>query len=381
MAAAAFYVRAQSQGQSANPGQTQTPGAWTLNRNVVVLDPAHGGADGGNLLGDHTYEKDVTLAVATKLRTALTTAGFTVISTRDADLFDPLTYDQRADIANRAHAVACVVIHASASGSGVHLYSSALMPTVKMVANDEIASTAFVATPWERAQVGFISQSQQMTKDLGAALGQAHLPVVIGHGSIRPLDNLTCPAVALEIAPLTAGSDVTPLTDQGYQQRVANTLSAALLAWRDHAVPLAPPSSATGAQTVDPATKTLATKTAVKPAVATEAAGLAVTKAHKPVSVPYNAHATTNKSLVTSSKNPASSSFMSKAPVSKNPASTIKTNGGAGRTWFTGSPTGTSLPATPPTHTTVSPSPSPSSRAITSSHASTGGRASQAVIE
>jgi N-acetylmuramoyl-L-alanine amidase len=61
------------------------------------------------------------------------------------------------------------------------------------------------------------------------------------------LDNLECPAVAIELAPLpVAGSDATPVTDAEYQQRVAATLTAALQAWREHAIPAAPANSTNG---------------------------------------------------------------------------------------------------------------------------------------
>ena len=234
-AAAAFYCKAQPQTQS----QTQT--APTMNRNLVVLDAAHGGADGGILLGDHVYEKDVTLEMEERLRATLTVAGFTVVSTRDSDSFDPLTNDQRAEIANRAHAVACIVLHATTSGSGVHLYTSALQPPEEeSTANYwPTSQRTFVPTPWDSAQSMFVSQSLQMTGDLSAALSAAHLPSLVGHEPIRPLDSLTCPAVAVELAPLpVAGSDAAmPVTNPTYQQRVAETLAAVLMTWRDHAVP------------------------------------------------------------------------------------------------------------------------------------------------
>ncbi|MDR3745700.1 MAG: N-acetylmuramoyl-L-alanine amidase [Acidobacteriaceae bacterium] len=230
-AAAAFMGRAHSQGAA----QTQ-PGS-TMNHNLIVLDPAHGGTESGTLLGDHVFEKDVTLEFATKLRATLTAAGFSVISTRDAELLTPLTNDQRAEIANRSHALACLVIHATASGSGVHLYTSALQPPAEQ--NEWSYSSpapAFVAMPWDQAQVGFVLQSQHLASDLVAALNSANLPVLNGREPLRPLDNLTCPAVAIELAPLrVSGQDATPVTDADYQQRVVSTLFISLLAWRNHA--------------------------------------------------------------------------------------------------------------------------------------------------
>jgi len=281
-AAAAFCLRAQPQGQTSNLAQAQSSAASEMDHDLVVLDPAHGGQDAGATLGDKIYEKDVTLAIAARLRAALTAAGFTVVSTRDADSATPLTSDQRAEIANRAHALACIVLHATASGSGVHLYTSALQPPEEdSSANVPLTPrSVFVPVPWEKAQAASVSQSLRLAGDLSAALGKANLPVVSGREPVRPLDNLICPAVAVELAPLlVAGSDTTPVTDADYQQRVAATLTAALQAWRNHVDPTAPNAAAQGAggaETADPAAQAQAAAVAAR--AAAEAAGRAAAR-------------------------------------------------------------------------------------------------------
>lgn len=241
---AAFYSRAQPQSEASIATQPSASAATSpINPNLVVIDPAHGGPDAGATLGDKILEKDVTLAITARLRAALTAAGFTVVTTRDADLATPLTGDQRAEIANRAHALACLVIHATASGSGgVHLYTSALPPTDSDEgANGPATSpSAFIPVPWERSQAGFVRQSQRLASDLSAALGKANLPVLTGREPLRPLDNMECTAVAIEMAPLqVAGGDITPVTDANYQQGVAAALTTALTVWRDNANPSA----------------------------------------------------------------------------------------------------------------------------------------------
>jgi N-acetylmuramoyl-L-alanine amidase len=56
---------------------------------------------------------------------------------------------------------------------------------------------------------------------------------------MRPLDNLTCPAVSIEIGVLEAGGSFpTPVTDSGYQQRVAESIAESLQAWRNQAEPV-----------------------------------------------------------------------------------------------------------------------------------------------
>ncbi len=204
-------------------------------RAVIVLDPAHGGPDSGATLADHVIEKDVTLAFADRLRAALTSAGFTVIATRDADAPGLLTPDQRAATANRTHAVACLVLHATAVGSGVHLYTSTLPWSSPAPDADADSPAPFVPIPWESAQAGFVDQSRHLADDLKAALAKSAVPTLAGQAPLRPLDNLMCPAVAIEIAPSAASGSSTPASDADYQQRVAASLTAALQAWRTQA--------------------------------------------------------------------------------------------------------------------------------------------------
>jgi N-acetylmuramoyl-L-alanine amidase len=264
-AAAVYSSRAQPPASSSAPAQS--PAASAMNHNLILLDPAHGGPDNGATLDHQALEKDVTLALAAKLRATLTAAGFTVLSTRDADPPDLLSPDQRAETANRAHAVACIVLHATSTGAGVHLYTSTLAADDP----DSSATQSFTPVPWETAQATFVTQSQRLMADLNSALGQSNLPALTGKAPLRPLDNVMCPAVAVEIAPLAnSGSDSTPVTDGSYQQRVANALTAALSLWRTHADPPSPQADGANPQS-DAAAKAMA---------AAEAAGRAASRTH-----------------------------------------------------------------------------------------------------
>jgi N-acetylmuramoyl-L-alanine amidase len=251
-----------------------------MNRNLVVLDAAHGGADPGATIGDHVFEKDVSIALAARLRTALTAAGFTVIATRDANSADPLTTDQRAEIANRTHAVACIVLHATTTGSGVHVYTSPLQPFAPEEGADADSAPVFVPVAWETAQSGFVNQSLRMASDVRAALATGSLPAVVGRAPVRPLDNLMCPAMMIEVAPLiAAGGGVTPVTDADYQQRVVGIVTAALRTWRNHSDVPAPHASTTPKDGTN-AIPGPQDQAATKAKVAANAAGLAAAKAH-----------------------------------------------------------------------------------------------------
>ncbi|TYR78558.1 N-acetylmuramoyl-L-alanine amidase CwlD [Priestia megaterium] len=64
-----------------------------LNGKIIVIDPGHGGPDGGAVGGKDTLEKDITLKISLMLRDYLQEQGALVILTRekDQDLADKAT--------------------------------------------------------------------------------------------------------------------------------------------------------------------------------------------------------------------------------------------------------------------------------------------------
>lgn len=66
---------------------------------TVVIDPGHGGRDGGAVADDGTLEKDLNLAVALKLKSILESADIHVVMTRETDveLASPDSSHKKAD--------------------------------------------------------------------------------------------------------------------------------------------------------------------------------------------------------------------------------------------------------------------------------------------
>jgi N-acetylmuramoyl-L-alanine amidase len=217
--------------QTTAPAAPSAPPTGPLNRTLIVLDPGHGGVDSGSRIGDSTLEKDVTLALALHLRDTLESRGFTVIMTRDTDAAtepnspNPLSLDDRAGIANHNRAVACLLLHATGAGAGVHLYSSELTP----------APAETVQLPWLTAQAAWVNQSQRLKKQIATSLTGARIPIVSATASVRPVDSLTCPAVVVELAPNT--DDASSINSSDYQQRVASAITGAMVFWRNLAQP------------------------------------------------------------------------------------------------------------------------------------------------
>lgn len=209
---------------SCPPIVAQSSQAPSAPRFVVVLNPAHGGDDAGANL-DGQPEKTLNLAISIRLRSLLAARGIDVITTRESDV--SLDSVHRAEIANHARAQACLTIHASETGRGVHLYTSSLAP-----------ARPVLFEPWETAQAAWISHSIALEGTLNSALQHAGISVTVGRTALRATDSMACPAVAVEIAPGAqsggASGQSVPgsLADPGYQAQVADALTAALVEWR-----------------------------------------------------------------------------------------------------------------------------------------------------
>jgi len=204
--------------------QAPTPPAAPTSRFVVVLNPAHGGNDAGANL-DGQPEKAYTLAFSIRLRSLLTARGISVVTTRQSDVtMDPT---QRAGIANHANAQACITLHASETGVGLHLFISSLAPARPQLFE-----------PWKTAQAAWITRSVALEGVLHSVLQHAGITATMGRTALPTIDSMTCPAVAVEISPDSSaggasGSSVPgSLADPSYQAQVAGALANALLEWR-----------------------------------------------------------------------------------------------------------------------------------------------------
>lgn len=78
--------------------ETSSSQQANLSKSIVVIDPGHGGMDGGAQASDGTSEKDINLAISKKLKRQLQKDGVQVILTRSRD---EGLYDKNADGAIR----------------------------------------------------------------------------------------------------------------------------------------------------------------------------------------------------------------------------------------------------------------------------------------
>ena len=113
-------------------------------KNVVFLDPGHGGRDPGAVYNG-LREKDLNMSIYRKLCSELEKLGYTVLTSRDSDVYvDYVT--ERSEMVNKTDADVFISIHFNATGvpganrSGVETYiyepDDDIKPRINKVAHD-----------------------------------------------------------------------------------------------------------------------------------------------------------------------------------------------------------------------------------------------------
>ena len=90
---------------------------------------------------------------------------------------------------------------------------------------------------WKTAQGAWVARSLKLAGVVNSALLQASISTTLARTTLPVVDSMTCPAVAVEIAPERSALHETTagLDNKDYQARVATALAAALVEWRTEA--------------------------------------------------------------------------------------------------------------------------------------------------
>jgi N-acetylmuramoyl-L-alanine amidase len=218
---------------------------------VVVLDPGHGGIDPG-AEHDGETEADLMLTFARELKEVLLRDGrFSVILTRDEDVFVPL--ETRTSIARTAEADLFLSLHADALAEGEA--QGATIYTLSEEATD--AATAALAERHDRddllAGIDLSDQDDVVAKVLmdmartetaprtdrlaDAIVGAIKAAELRMHrrprqeGGFSVLKTPDIPSVLLELGFLSSESDARRLTDPKWRARMAEAIRVALGTW------------------------------------------------------------------------------------------------------------------------------------------------------
>jgi N-acetylmuramoyl-L-alanine amidase len=210
---------------AARPDAMSTSG----NVRVIVIDAGHGGIDSG-ATNAATLEKDLTLAIARRLRTALQSRlGASVVLTRDSDVL--LTSEARTEVANNNQAGLFISLHVGYSPNKTDPGSSIFVMKADFNAGPASQSPGQrLFLPWYMAYRTSSQASQalalQLQQDLNQTLPGWKFP--LRAGPVGVLASVTMPAIAIEFGNLNNDVSVQTLLDPAFQTKVATTMAAAI---------------------------------------------------------------------------------------------------------------------------------------------------------
>jgi N-acetylmuramoyl-L-alanine amidase len=214
---------------------------------TIVIDPGHGGDEDGARGQKGTLEKNVTLAVARRLKGALEgRLGVRVLLTRDADQTVPL--DQRAAVANNNKADLFISLHANASvrsaisGAEVFYLNLADYGDEAQRARSGAESLPVLGGGsreievilWEMAQARYIDQSAAFARTVEAVLRDR---IAMGRRPIqqapfRVLGGANMPAILVEMGFLSNPQQEQQLAGDDYQNAIVQALVEGIVRFR-----------------------------------------------------------------------------------------------------------------------------------------------------
>ncbi len=212
---------------------------------TIVLDAGHGGEDPGALGRGGTREKNVTLAIAKRLKEAIDAEpNMRAVLTRDGDFFIPLA--GRVEKARRVRADLFVSIHADsfmqphARGSSVFALSErgATSTAARWLAkreneadliggvNLDVKDPYLAQTLLDLSQTATIQDSLKLGRSVLAELGDINKlhKAQVEQAGFAVLKAPDIPSILVETAFISNPEEEKRLTDEAYQQKMAHAI-------------------------------------------------------------------------------------------------------------------------------------------------------------
>jgi N-acetylmuramoyl-L-alanine amidase len=210
---------------------------------VVVIDPGHGGSETGAKGPGDTYEKDIVLSIARKLKSILEGSSNTrAVLTRDGD--HAVTLDDRTALANNNKADLFISIHANATvrgyAKGAETYFLSAQATdnearnIAAVENNAIGLNESFSNIegdlklilWDMAQAEYLTESSQFAEAIQQELNST-LSIEnrgIKQAPFRVLMGATMPAVLVEVGFINNPEEENLMKDGEYQLKIARAI-------------------------------------------------------------------------------------------------------------------------------------------------------------
>ena len=175
-------------------------------KSVICIDASHGGSDAGYTSDGQTSEKDLNLIIAKKIGDSLASVGYNVVYTRSDD--SSLSTEDRITSINSQKAKYLISIQMNSSSDSLSKgYSIFTQPNDNMI---------------------------QLAKKLAQTMNSINLSQFEGidsdhYENFPILYDSQIPSILLELGYLSNSEDYTKLTDETFQQKIANAITESFL--------------------------------------------------------------------------------------------------------------------------------------------------------
>lgn len=195
-----------------------------LGHQVIVLDPGHGGRDGGAVSAAGLTEKAVCLDISLRVRRHLSAAGHTVYLTRHLD--QDLSLEERPRRAAAWHADVFVSIHANSStnagASGIETFVLAVPGEVSTNYSTQAQPSQIVhpGNGFDGANMalGFALQRSMLAATAAADRG-------VRRARFSVLRDAPAPAALVEVGFLSNPAEAALLATAAYRERLAQSIA------------------------------------------------------------------------------------------------------------------------------------------------------------
>jgi len=230
---------------AAKPSSNEDKPASLTRMVTIALDPGHGGEDPGAVGRGGSYEKNVVLSIARRLKSRLEQqANVRVMLTRDGDYFVPLHV--RVQKARKVQADLFVSIHAdafiepTARGSSVFALSEkgASSTAARWLANKENAADLIggvnlrsknqqlASVLLDLSTTAQINDSMKLAKSVLGEIGNINRlhKAQVEQAGFAVLKAPDIPSILVETAFISNPEEEAKLTDESYQDKMADAL-------------------------------------------------------------------------------------------------------------------------------------------------------------
>jgi len=226
------------------PSSFVSPQSLNLGVKRIVLDPGHGGDNLGTGSAGGLLEKDVTIAIASRLAELMVKRGFEIVMTRAGD--ESISLRQRSATANEQRGDLFVSIHLNSlqprSVRGIETYylggnDAAERDSLSAVENQQSGyALADMRTMIDRI---FVSAKRDESKKLAETVQRSLVetlrqsdPDIVDRGvKTAPfvvLVGTDMPAILAEVSCLSNAPEAERLKTAGYQQTIAEALASGI---------------------------------------------------------------------------------------------------------------------------------------------------------